>query len=305
MLDAGKPRVALLARDLPADDPGAMLPLVADPWPVHAGDPPPVWVSEAVVDLHGARLGTRLQVPLAGRSYPFVVAGVWRDYARQQGALVIDRATYARLTGDTNATDAAIWLAPGVDSAAFRSRLEQRIPDAARMTLATPGEIRTLSLRVFDRTFAVTYGLLAAAVVIGLVGLSSSFGALVLARRREFGMLRHLGMTRRQIAAMLATEGLAVSSIGLAVGVALGVLMSVILIHVVNRQSFHWGMDDARTVGAAGDARACLARSRLCNDGGERAGGNGRRRDSCCQGGLVVRCQRPGRSRRWNVADFS
>ena len=57
---------------------------------------------------------------------------------------------------------------------------------------------------------------------IGLVGLSSSFGALVLARRREFGMLRHLGMTRRQIGAMLATEGLVVSGVGLAVGLALG-----------------------------------------------------------------------------------
>ncbi len=110
------------------------------------------------------------------------------------------------------------------------------------MTLATPGEIRALSLRIFDRTFAVTYGLLAAAVIIGLVGLSSSFGALVLARRREFGMLRHLGMTRRQIAAMLATEGLAVSGIGLGVGLVLGFVMSLILIHVVNRQSFHWGM---------------------------------------------------------------
>jgi putative ABC transport system permease protein len=242
VLDADKPRVVLLARDLPADDPGAALPLVTDPWPVRTGDPPPVWVSEAVFDLQDAHPGTRLLVPLAGRSYPFVVAGVWRDYARQQGALVIDRATYARLTGDTNATDAAIWLAPGIDSATFRSRLERRMPGAARMTLATPGEIRVLSLRVFDRTFAVTYGLLAAAVVIGLVGLSSSFGALVLARRREFGMLRHLGMTRRQIAAMLATEGFAISSIGLAVGIALGVLMSLILIHVVNRQSFHWGM---------------------------------------------------------------
>jgi putative ABC transport system permease protein len=79
--------------------------------------------------------------------------------------------------------------------------------------------------------------------VLGLVGLSSSFGALVLARRREFGMLRHLGMSRRQVAGMLASEGLLVSGIGLAVGLGLGFLMSLILIHVVNRQSFHWGME--------------------------------------------------------------
>jgi putative ABC transport system permease protein len=89
----------------------------------------------------------------------------------------------------------------------------------------------------------VTYALEAAAVGIGLVGLSSSFGALVFARRREFGMLRHVGLTRRQIAGMLATEGLVVSGIGLIVGLALGWLMSLILIFVVNRQSFHWSME--------------------------------------------------------------
>ena len=78
---------------------------------------------------------------------------------------------------------------------------------------------------------------------IGLVGLSSSFAALVLARRREFGMLRHIGMTRGEIRAMLATEGALVSGVGLVAGIVLGGGISLILIHVVNRQSFHWGMD--------------------------------------------------------------
>ena len=100
-------------------------------------------------------------------------------------------------------------------------------------------------MQAFDRTFAITYVLELVALAIGLTGLSSSFGALVLARRGEFGMLRHLGMTRRQVGAMLATEGLAVSALGLAVGLALGVIISLILIYVVNRQSFHWSMDFA------------------------------------------------------------
>jgi putative ABC transport system permease protein len=89
----------------------------------------------------------------------------------------------------------------------------------------------------------VTYALEAVALVIGLFGLSASFGALVLMRRREFGMLRHVGMTRRQVGTMLAAEGALVSALGLAVGVALGWVISLVLIHVVNRQSFHWGMD--------------------------------------------------------------
>jgi putative ABC transport system permease protein len=50
-------------------------------------------------------------------------------------------------------------------------------------------------------------------------------------------------MTRRQIAAMLGLEGLVVSGIGLAVGLLLGWVMSLVLVHVVNRQSFHWSMN--------------------------------------------------------------
>jgi len=80
-------------------------------------------------------------------------------------------------------------------------------------------------------------------MAIGLVGLSSAFGALVLARRREFGVLRHLGMTRGQVARMLATEGVITAAIGVGAGLLLGAAISLILIHVVNRQSFHWGMD--------------------------------------------------------------
>jgi putative ABC transport system permease protein len=104
-------------------------------------------------------------------------------------------------------------------------------------------EIKAGSLAIFDRTFAVTYALEMAAVAIGLFGVSASFSAQAVARRREFGMLRHIGLTRDQIAAMLASEGLIVGALGAIAGLALGWLLSLILIHVINRQSFHWSMD--------------------------------------------------------------
>jgi len=243
LVDAAQPRIVLMARDLPADDPSRSLPLVAEGPARAAGDPPPVWVSEAVVDLYGFRPGAQITLPLAGRPVLFSVAGVWRDYARQQGSVVMERAVYAALTGDATANDAAIILAPGGRSDDVRRELEARAGGDGQLAFAAPAEIRVASLQVFDRTFAVTYALEAAAVGLGLVGLSSSFGTLVFARRREFGMLRHLGLTRRQIAGMLATEGVLVSGIGLAVGLALGWLMSLVLIFVVNRQSFHWSME--------------------------------------------------------------
>jgi putative ABC transport system permease protein len=196
-----------------------------------------------MADIYGFAPGSVIELPVAGKSVRFTVAGVWRDYARQNGAVLIERDVYVRLTGDANASDAALWLEPGVAPTEMEARVRAVLPGGEGLEFAQPGEIRELSLRIFDRSFAVTYALEAAAVAIGLFGLSSSMASQVLARRREFGMLRHIGMTRLQIGLMLAAEGALTSAVGLIVGCALGWFIGLILIHVVNRQSFHWSMD--------------------------------------------------------------
>ena len=243
LLDPARPRIVLQARTVDATNPASSLPIIGTTVSVAADAPPPIWVTEAAADLYGFAAGKVIELPIAGKTERFTVSGVWRDYGRQQGVIAMERQRYIALTGDRAVTNGALWLADGVDRSALEASLRREIPGGERLEIALPGEIRNASLRVFDRTFAVTYALELAAVVIGLIGLSSSFGALVLARRREFGVLRHLGMTRRQIGAMLATEGAAISAIGLVVGLALGFVISLILIHVVNRQSFHWGME--------------------------------------------------------------
>ena len=79
--------------------------------------------------------------------------------------------------------------------------------------------------------------------MIGIAGVAASFAALAAARRREFGMLRHIGLTRGEIARMLGAEGALVAALGVLTGLATGAAISLILIHVVNRQSFHWSME--------------------------------------------------------------
>jgi putative ABC transport system permease protein len=237
-----EPPVVLLARDLDRATAAERIALVGDALAVPEDRPPPAWVSESYADRYGATVGETIALPLAGRQASFTVAGLWRDYARQTGAVIVERQAYLTLTGDARVNDAALWLAPGASADAVSTAIDARF-GKDRVTVATPDEIRTLSLAVFDRTFAVTYALEAVAIVIGLVGLSASFGALALARRREFGVLRHLGMTRREIGGMLAAEGAMVSAVGLAVGLVLGGAISLILVHVVNRQSFRWSMD--------------------------------------------------------------
>lgn len=240
-LDPARPVVALIARDLPPDAARA-LPLVGVQYVRTPGDPPPAWISEAVQTVYGYAPGGTLTLAIGGQRRTFVVAGVWRDYARQHGAIVIDRADYVRLTGDERVNDAALWLQAGVGAARIETAL-RALPGGALLDMAAPADIRKVSLSVFDRSFAVTYALESVAVLVGLFGLSASLGAIVLARKREFGMLRHIGMTRRQIGAMLAIEGGLLAAFGAAAGLLVGWLIGLILIHVVNRQSFNWGME--------------------------------------------------------------
>ncbi|HXE39655.1 MAG TPA: FtsX-like permease family protein [Azonexus sp.] len=239
-LAAGQAPVALIARPVSAD--GRELPLVGGAPQAIASSETAIWISEAVRDLYGWQPGRRVALPLAGRAVPVVVAGVWRDYARQTGAVMIDLAAYRRLTGDPLVNDAAIYLAPGAAAQPVAEALAATAgPDG--LEVAYPGEIRALSLRIFDRTFAVTYLLEAVAVLIGLAGVAASFAALAAARRREFGMLRHLGLLRRQIGWMLAQEGALAAGVGVFGGLLAGGAIGLVLIEVVNRQSFHWSMD--------------------------------------------------------------
>jgi putative ABC transport system permease protein len=137
------------------------------------------------------------------------------------------------------------------------------------LEFATPGEIRALSLAIFDRSFVVTRWLQLVAIALGLVGVAASFSAQVLARRKEFGALQHLGMTRRQLLWLVAGEGALWCGLGALLGLALGLVISVILVHVVNPQSFHWSMELAlpwprlfalvATVLAAGSLAALLS----------------------------------------------
>ena len=103
----------------------------------------------------------------------------------------------------------------------------------------------------------MTYWLQAVAIGIGLFGVAASFSAQVLARRREFGLLAHLGLTRQDILRVVAGEGLAWTTLGALAGLGLGLLVSVILVHVVNPQSFHWTMDLALPAGRL--SALCLA----------------------------------------------
>ena len=242
-LDPERPNVALVARDIDMANPGKVLPLIGASLAPNLlpPDAAPIWVSESMLDLYRWTPGKRVQLPLGGQPRDAIVAGVWRDYARQTGTIQMRLADYRALTGDIGVNDVALRLRNGVSTQQAIAAL-RALPFGGVLEIAETGDIRARSLKVFDRSFAVTYLLEMVANVIGLFGIAATFSAQTFARAKEFGMLRHIGVTRRQILAMLALEGGLLTAIGIVAGFALGWCISLILVFVVNPQSFHWSM---------------------------------------------------------------
>ncbi len=242
LLRADRPAVALIARPM-APNPADTLPLLREARQPPGSALPPVWISEAVQDRYGYEPGQQLSVPLAGGGQWFFVAGVWRDYVHTAGALVIRRQDYIAATGDRTATEGALWLQPRVSASAIEAGIRAALAGGDTLELISSTQLRERSLQAFDRAFVITYGLEAVAVLIGLLGVSVAASSTALARRAQFGMLRHLGMLRRQVLWMFASEGVALSAVAVLYGLLLGGLLSLILVYVINRQSFNWSID--------------------------------------------------------------
>ncbi len=262
-LDARLPAVALVARPLFAGSDArystspAHLPLLGAPLAVPA-DHVPIYVSEAMQDLYAIAAGSSgpfyqliaLERPAnnaqsaSNLEARYFVAGVWRDYARQHGSIAIDLADYQRLSGDLRSNELMLWLREPGDTAAVEERIRKLLAvNSSNLEFASTSQLRATSLRIFDRSFAVTTWLQMVAIAMGLFGVAASFSAQVLARRKEFGLLAHLGLTRRQILWVVAGEGAAWTLLGALAGLALGLAVSVVLVKVVNPQSFHWSME--------------------------------------------------------------
>ena len=222
-------------------------------------DIPPVWVSEPAQRLYGWDPGERIVLPIAGRT-SFVIAGVWRDYGRQTGAVIVDEDDYQRLTGDDGRDEVSVTIASGTDIGRITRDLTGSLPSALRnhVEVTRPATLRRLALTLFDRSFAVTYLLEAVAILVGLAGVAATMSAQTIAREREFGMLRHLGLTRGQLISILASEGAILGLTGALTGIALGLVLAQVLIHVINPQSFNFTMTTRVPIGTLLGVAAAL-----------------------------------------------
>lgn len=195
--------------------------------------------SEPFANRFGVRPGQRLVVPIGSRNVTLTIAGIYYDYSSSQGFLVMDRSALGRYLPGLQPSNAAVYLSPGADLEAVRREMQLRTAGMG-VTIASNRDLRRVSLTVFDRTFAITWALEAVAIVVAMLGAANALLALVLDRRREFGLLRYLGASPRQVQGLILAESAFLGLLAALIGLALGFALSLVLIFVVNKQSFGW-----------------------------------------------------------------
>jgi putative ABC transport system permease protein len=198
-----------------------------------------VVVSEPFANKHHLKIGQTISLPLGDQSVTFRIIDIAFDYSSEAGFVAMDRATLLRYLPDPDPSNVALYLSPGADLETVRADVEKTVA-GRNVMIFTNRSLRAQAIQIFDRTFVITYALEAISIVVAVIGIAGALLALVVDRRREFGLLRFLGAATLQIRKLILVEAGLIGLIASFVGLLLGLVLSVILIYVINKQSFGW-----------------------------------------------------------------
>ena len=198
-----------------------------------------VVVSEPFSNKHNVHRGDTIRLALGGHEAAFQIVGVYYDYSTERGFVVMDRKTLLQYLPDPAASNVAVFLAPGADPAAVRKQIDEVIGGRGVLVFSN-SRLRKEAVAIFDRTFTITWALEAVAIIVAVMGIAGALLALVIDRRREFGLLRFLGGSAVQVRQIILAEAALLGLLANLIGLALGTLLSLILIYVINKQSFGW-----------------------------------------------------------------
>ena len=199
-----------------------------------------VIVSESFSVKFRAQAGDTVWLATRGGLQPFRVVAVFYDYSSDRGVVAMHTRDFTRNFGALPPTGLTVFLEPGSDADAVRAAITAALPPGRRVHVYTNAGLRSEVLRIFEATFAITYALELIAIFIAIMGVAGTLVTLIIERRRELAVLRLVGAERGQVRRMVVLEALMMGGVSQAIGLAVGVLLSLVLIYVVNLQSFGW-----------------------------------------------------------------
>jgi putative ABC transport system permease protein len=198
-----------------------------------------VIISEPFATRHHLHTGDTLHLNLGAGRAALHIAGIYYDYSSDRGFVLMDHSTLLKFLPDRPPTNLAIYVKPGASVDAVRNRVRDALAGYA-VNVVPNQALRRGAMAVFDRTFAITWALEGVAILVAMLGAANSLLALVLDRRRDLGLLQYLGAAGAQLRGMILVEAGLIGLMASALGLALGSALSLLLIYVINKQSFGW-----------------------------------------------------------------
>ncbi len=217
-------------------------------------------LSEVIANHLAVNKGDRLSIVTPQGEQSLEVLGVFYDYATDGGKILIDRSLYQQWWNDEGVTVFPVYVEPGADMGKARTAILDTLAHASAgklmPTVLSNAELRQEILRIFDRTFTLTYVLEAIAVIIATLGIINTLVTSVVERRRELATLQALGGSRGQITALILWEACYLGLLGTGMGLVGGCALALILIRVINRQSFGWTIQISWPLGLMAEVAA-------------------------------------------------
>ena len=172
------------------------------------------------------RLGVGDQLQLQTPTGPLVrpVAGVIEDYTSENGTVLMDRALYKQHWHDEAVNVFDVNLQPGADSAAVQLALRRLLMGNQQAFVYTNSEYKQWIVGLVDHMFKLNYAQMVVAVLVAAIGIVNTLVISVAERKREIGVIRALGGTRRQTRRMILLEAVAIAVVGIVAGVLKGLL---------------------------------------------------------------------------------
>ena len=178
---------------------------------------------------HGVRVGTELPVEFQGGRTAELTVGALTDQDAPEGfgttgAIYFGRGTVERYAPGGQASAIYVNAAPGTDVDDLRPALERTLDPYPQVQVRDLADYKQLVRDQIAVLLYLVYALLGLAIIIAVLGVVNTLALSVVERTREIGLLRAIGLGRRQLRRMIRLESVVIAVFGAVLGLALGLV---------------------------------------------------------------------------------
>lgn len=164
----------------------------------------------------------RLETPSGPLTRP--IMGLIEDYTSEKGAVLMERSLYKQYWKDDAVNFFDVNVQPGADPQTVRSAIQRLLTGNHQAIVYTNTEYKQWIVRLVDQFFMFNYMQMAVAICVAAIGIANTLFISVAERKREIGVIRAIGCTRRQLRRMVLLEAIALAVVGMVASVLKGLL---------------------------------------------------------------------------------